>query len=137
MSNDINIITLVGRLTGDPRIKQTTAGNIAEFSLANSRKYGNKEQTLFIDCKAWKGLADVVGQFCFKGKQVGVQGRLQMDRWTAPDGQNRQKIYMLVESLQLLGDGRAAQQSKPSGPASYANFDNPAPTQPNDAYMPF
>lgn len=131
MANDINQVTLIGRLTHDPQVKDFQGGRLATFTLANNRKYvannEEREERLFIDCKCWRGLADIVARLCQKGKQVAVTGRLCMDTWTTPEGQNRSKIYLSVDQLQLLanaGQGIATDRANDTG------YQSPAPPMP-------
>jgi single-strand DNA-binding protein len=118
MATDINNVVLIGRLTRDPDIRQVNTTSVASFTLAANRTYPVKgpggqterrEESLFIDCSAWSGLSEIVRQYCHKGKQVCVSGRLKQDTWETPEGK-RSKIQIVVENLQLLG-GRGEGQS--------------------------
>lgn len=128
MANDLNTVFLIGRLTHDPVIKDLPSGRLAEFSLANNRTFVSnneeREDKLFIECKGWKGLADVIARTCHKGKQVAVTGRLKMDTWQTPEGHNRSKIFISVDHMQLLADrgqGAAVDRANDTG------YQSPAP----------
>ena len=102
---DINSVTLVGRLTRDAEIKSTQGGTtFAKFALAVNRYAGKDkgEEVSFIDCTLWGKQADAVGKYLTKGKQVGVVGELQQERWEK-DGQKHSKLTVTVRSIQLLG----------------------------------
>jgi len=120
LSNDINNLTIVGRLTRDPEARIAGSTSLASFSIACGRTFttnGEKrEETVFLDCTAWGRLGEIVIQYAGKGKQVAITGRLKQDNWTTQEGQKRSKIGLVVETLQLLG-GRAdsAGQAPPGG----------------------
>ena len=77
----MNHVIIIGRLTADPVVKQT-ANNIAvcSFTVAVDRKFkdqnGNK-QTDFISCVAWRGQAEVIGNYFSRGSRIGITGSIQ------------------------------------------------------------
>lgn len=107
MANDLNRVTLIGRLTRDPEVKSISGTSVANFTLATNRTYtvnGEKrEETHFFDCDIWGKLADILKQYANKGKQIAIEGRLQQSVWDAPDGKKNSKVRIRVENFQLLG----------------------------------
>lgn len=105
-----NKVMLIGNLTRDPQVRvlpsQTT---VAEFGLATNRKYRtaageDKEEVCFVDCSAFGKQAEVIGQFCQKGKMLFVEGRLKFDSWEDKvGGGKRSKLSVVVENFQFLG----------------------------------
>ena len=115
MSNDLNKVILVGRLTRDPELRYTPAGAaVCSFSLANGRTFTQgsekKEQTSYFDCVAWSKLGEVINEYCKKGKQIAIEGRLQQRRWDDSEGNKKSKIEIVVENFQFLSSGQAAEQ---------------------------
>ena len=107
---NLNKVMLMGNLTRDPEIKYTPKGTaIAVFGLAINRNYtlenGEKrEEVTFIDAEAYARLAEIIGEYCKKGKPIYVEGRLKLDQWDdKASGQKRSKIKVVVETMQLLG----------------------------------
>ena len=105
-----NKVMLIGNLTRDPEIKYTPKGTaIAVFGLATNRSYtlesGEKrEEVTFVDCEAYARLAEIIGEYCKKGKPIFVEGRLKLDTWDdKTSGQKRSKMKVIVEVMQLLG----------------------------------
>lgn len=98
--NDLNVITIIGRLTKKPEIKQVAGDlRIVNFSIAcNGRK---KEETYFFDCVCFGKVAEVVDQYCDKGSKVAIEGRLQQQRWEK-DGIKKSKVEIVVNNLQFL-----------------------------------
>ena len=107
MANDLNSITLIGRMVRDADCKQVGNSNIANFSIANGRSYMSngekKEETNFFECQVWGKLADVIGQYGGKGKQIAIEGRLKQETWDGQDGKKMSKVKIVVENFQLLG----------------------------------
>ena len=107
---DLNVVILLGRLTRDAEVQYTSTGMaIAKFAVAVNRsvKDGDtwKDEASFFDCTMFGKRAEVVAQYLTKGKQIGVSGSLKQDRWEK-DGQNRSKVVVIVDDVQLLGGKR-------------------------------
>jgi single-strand DNA-binding protein len=107
---NLNQVMLIGNLTRDPEIKYTPKGTaIAAFGLAVNRNYttesGEKrEEVTFIDLEAYARLAEIIGEYCKKGRPIFVEGRLKLDTWDdKQSGQKRSKMKVIVETMQLLG----------------------------------
>lgn len=77
----MNQVTLVGRLTGEPEIKELADGTYRTIiCLAVSREYRNSEgvyEVDFIKCVLWNGIASATKDYCHKGDVVGIKGKLQ------------------------------------------------------------
>lgn len=105
-----NKVILVGNLTRDPEVKYTPKGTaITDIGLAVNRVYSSdtgekREEVTFIDITLWGRTAEIVGQYCKKGRPLMVEGRLQLDTWDDKQtGQKRSKLKVVGENIQLLG----------------------------------
>jgi len=109
-----NKIILVGNLTRDPQMSYLPSQTpVCEFGMAvNHRWKGQdgqqREDTCFIDCRCYGRQAEVLNQYMSKGRQLLVEGRLQLDTWEAKDGTKRSKHRVFVEKFQFLGSGSGA-----------------------------
>jgi single-strand DNA-binding protein len=106
---DINHVVLVGRLTRDAELKYTAGGQaVCKFSIAINRRRKSGDQWVdeanFFDIVLWGKQGEALNQYLVKGKQVGVDGELRQDRWEQ-DGQNRSKVEIVANNIQLLGGG--------------------------------
>ncbi len=104
----LNRVLLIGHLTRDVQTKQLPGGTtIAEFGLAMNRKFKVKdearEEVCFVDCSAFGKQAEVIAQYCQKGKALFVEGRLKLDSWEGKDGTKRSKLSVIVENFQFVG----------------------------------
>ncbi|MDR0447901.1 MAG: single-stranded DNA-binding protein [Treponema sp.] len=106
---DINQVVLIGRLTRDAELKYTAAGQaVCKFSIAVNRRRKTGDQWVdepsFFDIVLWGKQGETLHQYLVKGKQVGIDGELRQDRWEQ-DGQNRSKVEIVANNIQLLGGG--------------------------------
>jgi single-strand DNA-binding protein len=109
---DLNHVVLIGRLTRDAELKYTANGQaVCKFSIAVNRRRKNGDQwedeANFFDIVVWGRQGESLAQYLVKGKMVGVDGELRQDRWQQ-DGQNRSKVEIIANYLQLLGGGSGA-----------------------------
>ncbi len=129
MANDINSVTLVGRLTRDAELKYTGGGTaVCKFSIAvnRSRKSGDgwQEEAHFFDIVLWGRQGEAIHQYLTKGKQIAVQGELRQNRWEK-DGQQRSKVEINAQNVQLLGGPGGNRNDSGS---SYNNRPNNGPS---------
>ncbi|MCL1928715.1 MAG: single-stranded DNA-binding protein [Treponema sp.] len=129
---DINNVVLVGRLTRDAELKYTAGGQaVCKFSIAVNRRRKQGEQWVdepnFFDIVLWGRQGETLNQYLVKGKQVGVEGELRQDRWEQ-DGQNRSRVEVVANNLQLLGSGAG----NSTGTSSFGNRQESKETVDND-----
>lgn len=82
----MNRVTLIGRLTADPELRQTQSGvSSCRFTVAVDRKYADKDtgerQADFITCIAWRQTAEFVSRYFSKGKMIGLEGSLRTGKY--------------------------------------------------------
>ena len=106
----LNTITIMGRLTRDVDLRNTTNGtSVADFCLAvdRDRKNSNGDREAdFIDCVAWGKTAEFADRNLSKGQKVVVCGRLQVDRWIDQEGKNRRNYKVSVQTIYFADAGR-------------------------------
>ncbi len=165
---NFNKVILAGNLTRDPQLSYLPSNTpVTEFGLAINRKRKGQngemhEETCFIDCTCFGKQAETLNQYMSKGRPLLVEGRLQLQQWTAKDGTKRSKHEVIVEQFQFLGGGGSggrrpedspAQEGQsypapepaapePSAPAPSASspaaeFQEPGPPAPADSEIPF
>ena len=130
----LNKVMLIGNLTRDPEIRYTPKGQaVTDIGLAVNRVYSTesgekREEVTFIDVTLWGRTAEVVHQYCKKGRPLFVEGRLQLDTWDDKQtGQKRSKLKVIGDGIQLLGSresggGEGASPSSAGGPASSSGY---------------
>lgn len=102
----MNTVILQGNLSRDPELKFTTTGTaVCDFSVAINEEYENKKKekcqiTTYVDCKAWRGMAEKIGESYRKGTAAVVMGKLRTDSWEDKQTkQKRYKTYVLAEAV--------------------------------------
>lgn len=116
---DINNVVLVGRLVRDcgqqefSYIQSGTA--VAKISIAVNRSKKQADgswvdEASFFDVAIFGKTAENLHHYLQKGKQVVIKGFLKQDRWQDKQtGENRSKISIVADEVQLLG-GQNQQQ---------------------------
>ena len=140
---DLNHVVLIGRLTRDAELKQTANGQaVCKFSIAVNRRKKNGDQwedeANFFDIVVWGRQGESLNQYLVKGKMVGVDGELRQDRWQQPDGQNRSKVEIVANYLQLLGGssgqgGNSGSSASQTGQQNWKGQNDSAPAEDNFA----
>lgn len=99
-----NSVQLVGRLGGDPDVKYFESGTVvANATLAVDRANGDKNPDWF-DLEVWGKTAEVMANYCQKGKQIAIVGSIYLQHWQDRNtGANRSKPVVRVDQLTLLG----------------------------------
>jgi single-strand DNA-binding protein len=125
---DMNHVVLIGRLTRDAEYKVLSSGQaVCNFSIAVNRrkKVGDQweDEASYFDIVLWGKQADSLNRYLVKGKQIGVDGELRQDRWQQ-DGQNRSKVVISANNVQLLGGGAGGGSSSYGG--NFASGDGPS-----------
>jgi single-strand DNA-binding protein len=121
----LNKIMLMGRLTRDPESTATPSGTrIVKFGFAVGRskknpqtgQWENDPNPLFIDCEAFarpdtrRDLVSLIQQYCRKGDQLYIDGRLQLDQWDdKATGQKRSKHKIVVDNIEFLGGNKGGE----------------------------
>lgn len=92
-------MTLAGRLCADPELHYTQNGHaVATLRVATNER----AEPEFHDVVVWRNLAERVGQYLSKGRQIYVEGRLHGRTWTAQDGTTRRSVEVIAETLRML-----------------------------------
>lgn len=110
MAADTNTVALVGRPTKDAELRHTSGGtSVLNIRLAFSTRQKRGEEwadkSNFVDVTVFGNRAESLAQYVTKGQRIAVSGRLEWSEWEA-DGGKRQKLEIVANEIQLLGDGK-------------------------------
>ena len=151
---DLNKVILMGHMTADPELKQTTSGiSVCSFSIGVNRRYSKADQGQqsvdFINIVSWRQQAEFVSRYFKKGSSIIVCGSLQTRNWTDNQGQKRYATEVVADEVSFVAPsgagtpGGAAPQGDVYAPAAYgapafntagsANFEE----IPSDESLPF
>jgi single-strand DNA-binding protein len=96
-----NQVILIGRMTKDIDIRQTTSGTtVGRFTLAVDR-FGKDKGADFINCIAFEKKAEVLQMYTHKGSKIAVIGRIQTGSYTNKDGQKVYTTDVIVNEIEF------------------------------------
>lgn len=119
-----NKVILIGNMTADPELKQTTGGtSVCSFSIAVNRRFAKADQGQqsvdFINIVTWRQSAEFVSRYFKKGNPILVCGQLQTRTWTDNQGQKRYATEVVADEVSFVAS--AAQTAAASAaPANHA-----------------
>ncbi len=134
----LNKAFLYGNLTRDPEVKALPSGShIASFGLATNRTYKDKngqkqEATEFHNVVAFGRSAELIAQYCKKGKPLYIEGRIQTRNWDDKEtGKKNYRTEIVVDNFQF-GDSARGGSAAPGG-ASRGSDESASPAAPKAA----
>ena len=125
----LNMVTLQGRLTKEPEMKQIPSGtHLCNITIASERpkKKDAESQSDFIPCIAWAKTADFLQKYFHKGDQIIVSGRLQSRQYEGQDGKTHTAYEVSISEANFCGlkkPNSAVPQSKTSQQEDYESID--------------
>jgi single-strand DNA-binding protein len=136
-ATNINRVVLTGNLTRDPELR-TTAGGTSVCSLriaSNTRRRDPSGEWVdkpnYFDVTVWGAQGENCANYLQRGRPVAVDGRLEWREWEDSQGNKRQAVDIIADSVQFLGsrDGgengtKFAAQS--DAPVDTSDFDKAA-----------
>ncbi|MCC7351106.1 MAG: single-stranded DNA-binding protein [Phycisphaerales bacterium] len=154
-----NRVIMMGNLTRDPVLRYLPSQMaVVDFGLAVNHRFRTKsgedrDEVCFIDCSAFGKQAEVINQYCQKGRPLLVEGRLKYDTWDDKQGGGkRSKHAIVIENFQLLGgrdagggggggagrspDDSPQDDSRPQRPQGRPANGRPTPQPPQDPPFP-
>ncbi len=111
----MNTATIIGRAGQDAEIKYFESGKIkTTFSLAVNR-FDSKTKTEVPDwfnIEVWDKQAEFAGEYVKKGREVAVDGRISISKWTDQTGEERERFLIVANQIRLLGSRRDVQEQQ-------------------------
>jgi len=105
MSAYLNEVKLIGSVGQQPEMSSTKDGKkIAKLSIATTQKWKDRETNEFKEKTEWhkvtvfnNKLAEIIEQYVNKGSLIMVEGRLQHEKWTDQNGQEKRFTHVVVD----------------------------------------
>lgn len=128
----LNEVKLIGHVGKDPESRFLPNGNaVVNLTIATSEQWldktsgEKKEKTEWHRVTAFGKLAEIIGQYCTKGKLVFIEGKLTTRKWLDKSGADRYTTEINADTMLLLGgrepDGAAKATSKPAAKTESVN----------------
>jgi len=123
----LNKVQLIGNVGKDPETKYLSNGDaVTNLSLATTESWKDKNSGEKVEKTEWhrlvffRKIAEIAGQYCVKGKQIYVEGRIQTRKYEK-DGVTHYSTEIVCDQMKLLGskprdgeDGGETTSSKPA-----------------------
>jgi single-strand DNA-binding protein len=146
----LNKVMIIGNVGKDPEIKLINSNTIANFSIATSSSWKDKntgekkEETEWHNIVIYGKLAEIAGQYVKAGDKLYVEGRLKTRKWADKDGVEKYKTEIIVDQMNMLGGKKEANSESTSRQGTRgqvtksADFkDNRRFAKPDDNDVPF
>jgi single-strand DNA-binding protein len=109
-ATNINRVVLTGNLTRDPELRSTGSGTpVCSLRVAcNTRRRNGatgdwEDKPNYFDVTVWGAQGENCSRFLSKGRPVAIDGRLEWREWEDQNGNKRQNVEIIAESVQFLG----------------------------------
>ncbi len=149
MSGNLNRVDLIGRLTRDPEIRRSQAGNpICNINLATNESWRDKttgerkdkaefHRIVIFDEK----LCEIAEKYLRKGSLAYFSGQIQTRKWTDQSGADKYTTEVVLQQyrgalVMLDGKPESASTPKQEGTPGYTKPE-PSPPQDLDDEIPF
>ena len=108
-ATNINRVVLTGNLTRDPELRSTGSGTpVCSLRLAcNTRRRDASGEWVdkpnYFDVTVWGAQGENCATYLQKGRPVAIDGRLEWREWQDGQGNKRQAVDIIADSVQFLG----------------------------------
>jgi len=108
-ASNINRVIITGNLTADPELRALPSGSsVCKLRVAvnTRRKDGStgewQDKPNYFDVTVWGAQGENSARYLSKGRGVAIDGRLEWREWTTQEGQKRQAVEIVADSVQFL-----------------------------------
>ncbi len=133
----MNVFSFTGNLGRDGTTNNVSGTAVLNFAVGVKSGFGDKEQTIWVDCALWGKQAESrLIEYMLKGQRVSVSGELGAREYQANDGTTKTAITCRVNQIGLEGSAQAGgyqqtpHQSAPRQAAPAPQQQQPHGTQP-------
>ena len=137
-ASNVNVVVITGNLTRDPELRSTGGGTpVCGLRVAvNSRRKDQSgnwvDKPNYFDVTVFGAQGENCATYLSKGRPVAIEGRLDWREWEGQDGNKRQAVQIIANSVQFLGSrdgggegGGARFNAQSDVPADTSDFDSP------------
>ena len=150
-ATNVNVVVVTGNLTRDPELRSTPSGTpVCKLRVAvNSRRKNAsgdwEDKPNYFDVTVWGAQGENCATYLSKGRPVAVEGRLDWREWETQEGQKRQAVEIIANSVQFLGsrdgggqsNGFQAQSDVPADTSDFQGSEQTASVGASDDDIPF
>jgi single-strand DNA-binding protein len=132
-ASNINRVIITGNLTRDPELRSTASGlSVCKLGVAvNTRRKDSSgnwgEKPNYFNVTVFGAQGENCATYLSKGRPVAIDGRLEWSEWQDKEGNKRNSVDIIADSVQFLG-GREDGGGNGNGSSFSAKSDVPADT---------
>ena len=139
-ATNINRVILTGNLTRDPELRNLPSGmSVCSMRIAcNTRRKGAsgewEDKPNYFDITVWGAQGENCARYLAKGRPIAIDGRLEWREYETREGQRRQAVDIIADSVQFLGgrDDAGAGNGFSGAPAAAATGGGDVPIDDRD-----
>jgi len=129
----MNVLTVTGNLGKDAEVRTAGTGTVCGFPVAMTAGYGDKKQTVWLDCSVWGKQAEgALPGYLKKGQQVAVSGEL-----STREHEGKTYLQLRCNTVDLIGKKDDSHSSATSRPVPVAQASAPQPADDFSDDVPF
>ena len=101
----MNKVHLIGNLTRDPELRYTKHNTpVASYTIAINTRYGELQETNFINITSWGKSGEFVSKYFKKGQPIALTGRLKNKNYEDSQGIKHYSIEVITEYIEFVGN---------------------------------
>lgn len=127
----LNLCQFIGNIGKIETRYMSNGEAVTNFSIACNDSYKNKngekvEKTEWVSCVSYRKLAQIIADYCTKGMQIYVSGKMETRKYTDKNGIERYTTQVIATEMRMLGGKKDSAESSDSGSSksSAGGFDD-------------
>jgi single-strand DNA-binding protein len=103
----LNVVCATGWTKRDYELRETAnGGKVGQFVIAVENRYKSGEEwvdnTVFLRLAVFDERAETLAPNLYKGREIGVYGKLELDEWTDADGREHSALTVMAGEIKLM-----------------------------------
>lgn len=98
---NINKIMVAGNIVADAKYDKVCTFSVAVNSQARDDDGEWTDYPNFVDCVIFGKFGETMAEYITKGTKVFIEGAIHQSRWEDKDGNNRSKLEVWVDNIEL------------------------------------
>jgi single-strand DNA-binding protein len=130
-ATNINRVVMTGNLTRDPELRSLQSGmSVCSLRIASNTRRKNQQtgdwedKPNYFSVTVWGAQGENCARYLAKGRPVAIDGRLEWREWQDKEGNKRESIDIIADSVQFLGGREDAEGSNGFSPRSDVPIDD-------------
>lgn len=110
----MNKVHLIGNLVKDPELRYTKQNiPVASYTIAINSRYGEQQQTDFINISSWGKSGEFVKKYFKKGQPIAITGRLKNRNYEDNNGVKHYSMEVVTEDIEFVGSKKEEVKIEP------------------------